>query len=153
MPRRLFCFFFFQAEDGIRDLTVTGVQTCALPIAIAAAPSARWRRTRPRRSQKGWRGGGRRERQRHPCACQARVPRQSSAFDRQPGAMPTPRGGGRRSRVSTRRSKARLQLPATTARRGVSRNNGTGKLQSAELRRLCKERRRRYADAVLRAVG
>src|SRR2546430_7370448 len=29
------CFFFFQAEDGIRDLTVTGVQTCALPIASA----------------------------------------------------------------------------------------------------------------------
>src|SRR5256886_12736644 len=28
--------FFFQAEDGIRDLTVTGVQTCALPISIAA---------------------------------------------------------------------------------------------------------------------
>src|SRR3989440_7153105 len=28
---RLF-FFFFQAEDGIRDLIVTGVQTCALPI-------------------------------------------------------------------------------------------------------------------------
>src|SRR5690349_2736890 len=28
-----FFFFFFQAEDGIRDLYVTGVQTCALPIA------------------------------------------------------------------------------------------------------------------------
>src|SRR6266496_4813588 len=28
-------FFFFQAEDGIRDLYVTGVQTCALPILIA----------------------------------------------------------------------------------------------------------------------
>ena len=31
----LFCydlFFFFQAEDGIRDVAVTGVQTCALPI-------------------------------------------------------------------------------------------------------------------------
>src|SRR2546430_7343040 len=28
------CFFFFQAEDGIRDLTVTGVQTCALPISV-----------------------------------------------------------------------------------------------------------------------
>src|SRR2546430_13751381 len=28
-------FFFFQAEDGIRDLTVTGVQTCALPIYLA----------------------------------------------------------------------------------------------------------------------
>ena len=27
-----FCFFFFQAEDGIRDTSVTGVQTCALPI-------------------------------------------------------------------------------------------------------------------------
>src|SRR2546430_5526657 len=26
--------FFFQAEDGIRDLTVTGVQTCALPISM-----------------------------------------------------------------------------------------------------------------------
>src|SRR2546427_5118934 len=29
-------FFFFQAEDGIRDLTVTGVQTCALPILALA---------------------------------------------------------------------------------------------------------------------
>src|SRR2546430_6714331 len=28
----MYLFFFFQAEDGIRDLTVTGVQTCALPI-------------------------------------------------------------------------------------------------------------------------
>src|SRR3712207_7230811 len=27
-----FVFFFFQAEDGIRDIGVTGVQTCALPI-------------------------------------------------------------------------------------------------------------------------
>src|SRR3712207_7922180 len=26
------CVFFFQAEDGIRDIGVTGVQTCALPI-------------------------------------------------------------------------------------------------------------------------
>src|SRR6266542_4114853 len=31
-----YCFFFFQAEDGIRDATVTGVQTCALPIFNAA---------------------------------------------------------------------------------------------------------------------
>src|SRR2546427_7108216 len=29
--------FFFQAEDGLRYLTVTGVQTCALPISISAA--------------------------------------------------------------------------------------------------------------------
>src|SRR2546427_6120118 len=32
-----FFFFFFQAEDGIRDLTVTGVQTCALPIFALSA--------------------------------------------------------------------------------------------------------------------
>src|SRR2546430_4090280 len=41
-------FFFFQAEDGIRDLTVTGVQTCALPICryrrLAAASTATSRR-------------------------------------------------------------------------------------------------------------
>src|SRR2546430_8537769 len=35
----LHVFFFFQAEDGIRDLTVTGVQTCALPI-LTLAPRA-----------------------------------------------------------------------------------------------------------------
>src|SRR5436189_606603 len=40
-------FFFFQAEDGIRDTSVTGVQTCALPIERSlllrstASPSAR----------------------------------------------------------------------------------------------------------------
>src|SRR2546426_12179537 len=32
-------FFFFQAEDGIRDYKVTGVQTCALPICLARLPS------------------------------------------------------------------------------------------------------------------
>src|SRR2546430_7521121 len=35
---RVYFFFFFQAEDGIRDLTVTGVQTCALPI-LNTSPS------------------------------------------------------------------------------------------------------------------
>src|SRR5690606_40730689 len=34
-------FFFFQAEDGIRDFHVTGVQTCALPISTHAASSCR----------------------------------------------------------------------------------------------------------------
>src|SRR5699024_11379141 len=33
-------FFFFQAEDGIRDRNVTGVQTCALPISENIATSA-----------------------------------------------------------------------------------------------------------------
>src|SRR5258708_15613343 len=32
----MFAFFFFQAEDGIRDDLVTGVQTCALPISPRA---------------------------------------------------------------------------------------------------------------------
>src|SRR2546430_1891448 len=34
------CLFFFQAEDGIRDLTVTGVQTCALPILPDLTPGS-----------------------------------------------------------------------------------------------------------------
>src|SRR5699024_12135178 len=33
-------FFFFQAEDGIRDRNVTGVQTCALPISIRSVARA-----------------------------------------------------------------------------------------------------------------
>src|SRR5689334_24471439 len=36
----LYIFFFFQAEDGIRDGTVTGVQTCALPISNANGPGS-----------------------------------------------------------------------------------------------------------------
>src|SRR2546429_2754341 len=35
-------FFFFQAEDGIRDVAVTGVQTCALPILFRGSNWARW---------------------------------------------------------------------------------------------------------------
>src|SRR5256886_12289938 len=57
-------FFFFQAEDGIRDLTVTGVQTCALPILLgcgcgagSAAGTARARRARPKRRRQCVRDG------------------------------------------------------------------------------------------------
>src|SRR5690348_147177 len=39
-------FFFFQAEDGIRDGRVTGVQTCALPI-LQDAAAAHWSRLAP----------------------------------------------------------------------------------------------------------
>src|SRR5690606_39818522 len=45
-------FFFFQAEDGIRDFHVTGVQTCALPISErrrssrSTSTTASWRRRR-----------------------------------------------------------------------------------------------------------
>src|SRR5207249_8421261 len=46
----LLCVFFFQAEDGIRDRNVTGVQTCALPIlksAVANAQQAAQRQNTP----------------------------------------------------------------------------------------------------------
>src|SRR5690606_40031684 len=42
--------FFLQAEDGIRDFPVTGVQTCALPISPAPFPA---RRSSPRPQQPG----------------------------------------------------------------------------------------------------
>src|SRR2546429_1185402 len=51
---RVMKFFFFQAEDGIRDVAVTGVQTCALPIYSNRSglhglgvlyPAVAWRRT------------------------------------------------------------------------------------------------------------
>src|SRR5690606_40212812 len=54
-------FFFFQAEDGIRDFHVTGVQTCALPIwarklrrspSCRASPSRRSTSRQPNRSGK-----------------------------------------------------------------------------------------------------
>src|SRR6266536_2289837 len=44
-------FFFFQAEDGIRDPLVTGVQTCALPISGRARARRRLRR-RPGRPER-----------------------------------------------------------------------------------------------------
>src|SRR5262249_59993427 len=55
-------FFFFQAEDGIRDWSVTGVQTCALPISqgLAQAPRAGERAA----GAVGRRGGRRKEGQR-----------------------------------------------------------------------------------------
>src|SRR5437867_8086553 len=43
------CYFFFQAEDGIRARTVTGVQTCALPISVPASSRTRSRDRSPSR--------------------------------------------------------------------------------------------------------
>src|SRR5687768_11059408 len=42
-----FFFFFFQAEDGIRDVAVTGVQTCALPICADIETTMAMARARP----------------------------------------------------------------------------------------------------------
>src|SRR5260370_747152 len=59
-------FFFFQAEDGIRDSSVTGVQTCALPILIREVhghllASGRGSRQQPGefRASQNWIGGTR----------------------------------------------------------------------------------------------
>src|SRR5207245_3759498 len=55
-----FFLFFFQAEDGIRDATVTGVQTCALPIScslLVARPRLLDQRLRRRSSRLRARGG------------------------------------------------------------------------------------------------
>src|SRR2546422_11175477 len=45
--------FFFKAEGGIRDVAVTGVQTCALPTSAAAGAGTSWPTGRGRRSQVG----------------------------------------------------------------------------------------------------
>src|SRR5690606_40524446 len=47
-----FCyFFFFQAEDGIRDFHVTGVQTCALPISASPGAPSGWSAARTRTAE------------------------------------------------------------------------------------------------------
>src|SRR5207237_6880600 len=48
-------FFFFQAEDGIRDSSVTGVQTCALPILIpSVSGTTTWSRAFTRSIASYW---------------------------------------------------------------------------------------------------
>src|SRR6266496_2084738 len=71
-----FFFFFFQAEDGIRDLYVTGVQTCALPICttpvrqdeamVVRTPGSRDPPTGPQPDQPGPVSGRRRRPDRGP---------------------------------------------------------------------------------------
>src|SRR5205807_4816153 len=65
-------FFFFQAEDGIRDYKVTGVQTCALPISPSpcATPGARCGRRSTRRTRVP---GARRGRRASPAARDGRA--------------------------------------------------------------------------------
>src|SRR2546430_4423118 len=76
-------FFFFQAEDGIRDLTVTGVQTCALPI-CSRAPARRMPAPRTLGRRGGW--------------CRA-APALPGAWDSpRPARVPTPHPGGKSPR-------------------------------------------------------
>src|SRR5207247_5296040 len=71
----LFFYFFFQAEDGIRDPLVTGVQTCALPISAdrESVPFRGWHRRNGTDSRSAARG------------------------DRDPGPL-CPRSGGAKAR-------------------------------------------------------
>src|SRR2546422_6216316 len=101
-------FFFFQAEDGIRDVAVTGVQTCALPISTSCASRDRSRaRTRsPRRQPYAW----------HLEGCWHALP------DRQPARL-CPLYRTRRYRASAgERSEERTYRPA--ADRTVSGRSG-----------------------------
>src|SRR2546430_16233751 len=75
-------FFFFQAEDGIRDLTVTGVQTCALPISGSTAPGGR---TRRRRGPPKTRGARRATRPARRCRDGRRAPRPATPPRREIG--------------------------------------------------------------------
>src|SRR5207249_5874998 len=87
-------FFFFQAEDGIRDRNVTGVQTCALPIYDE-------RCCRPARGR-----GPRRDRDRLRRAPRARLARArgGQARPRRTAArLQSTRGGGSRARSEERR--------------------------------------------------
>src|SRR5690606_5182766 len=114
-------FFFFQAEDGIRDFHVTGVQTCALPISRFAAepgstkkPPGRTTETADTRKEEARcravrRGSRASWQKRYPCTRRPRYPlaasrRQGvSVWDGPPGAVPwpvrrvpgEPTGGGR----------------------------------------------------------
>src|SRR2546430_14167223 len=69
-------FFFFQAEDGIRYLTVTGVQTCALPIFPSRAPPEKCSCRRPC-SRRNFR------RRRSPLGCWPNWPRSSALCRRE----------------------------------------------------------------------
>src|SRR5690349_7059008 len=70
---KLFLFFFFQAEDGIRDLYVTGVQTCALPISLRPRRPLR-SAPRPRSGRTG-RASARQAPSPHQDLCLRRLPR------------------------------------------------------------------------------
>src|SRR5437762_5252644 len=100
--------FFFQAEDGIRDTSVTGVQTCALPISLrprrgsrraVAGCRSRERRPAPAAGFVGRRDGVRPIGQR-PCGGRPRPGRRGRSEERRVGEE----GGGRGPRCGGSRS-------------------------------------------------
>src|SRR5256886_551823 len=117
-------YFFFQAEDGIRDLTVTGVQTCALPISGDRTPSCPGP-TSSCTSDHDRRGPG------APARPVARPGRRDRAV-RADGAI----GAGRpwRALPAPRPGPARPRGPPRAARRGGRRTAGHGQARPADPR-------------------
>src|SRR5256885_4383743 len=104
-------FFFFQAEDGIRDYKVTGVQTCALPISHPAAVSGPVRRRDGRLERYPARGlRGARPRRRRRGAFRRLLGARAGAVGRRGRGRAGPGGGGRGddARGGARRAAARV---------------------------------------------
>src|SRR5215204_5493487 len=104
--------FFFQAEDGIRDHCVTGVQTCALPISKVAAWMAGERGLAAVLPQRGWEAlkainwSVQKPRPRHPAAA---TPEEREAFKKsssRPSLRREPSTRTRRSKSGPRTSTA-----------------------------------------------
>src|SRR2546422_9278805 len=119
MPIVTYIFFFFQAEDGIRDVAVTGVQTCALPIsrprrcdgAERSGPRRPFRRRRAGARDRGGASGGARAWRPRPPLSRQRLP---LPRDLEPGAAPA------RRRVRDVARRATRQRGRGGARRGAA---------------------------------
>src|SRR5699024_1608675 len=129
---RLCFFFFFQAEDGIRDRNVTGVQTCALPISWGSCAVRAWRASRRGSPRPDGAGSPARSappaaRSRTPGAGRGRRPGPSRWRGRStPGR--TPSTGSR----TPRRARRSARSPAATAGHGPA-PAGTARRSSARL--------------------
>src|SRR6266496_4170332 len=115
----MFFFFFFQAEDGIRDLYVTGVQTCALPISLSPSSSSA---LPPSCTTPAWVTCSRPPRtRRQPTGTRARPPLSAPPARQRPRPLgrPTRRAATPRRRLSRphRRHRRRQSLPGPRHRR------------------------------------
>src|SRR2546425_1417185 len=81
-------FFFFQAEDGIRDKLVTGVQTCALPISVRRARRPRRLLSGPRPAARNRSSGPDRPSPRRPSSCDGRGANRPAALRARTWSVP-----------------------------------------------------------------
>src|SRR5206468_5531976 len=97
----LLLLFFFQAEDGIRDLIVTGVQTCALPISAGARSRGSEPAGRPCSSSPPARGS----------TPSARSSRAWPCLRASPSRRPPPGGSARRRQIGRASCRERGEGP------------------------------------------